>query len=507
MKNYKVNNVFKILLLAIIMILLSSSALIAADIQYNILILPTASIGNNTDYNWMTIAVDKVIEFTVEHSPLFGILKEKFIINNFNLQFSTNNPYKINEGLIANFAKAYRAHYAITSQYNYNKMSDTYEIDVKIIETKSNEIIKAFSTSGSAKEALTIANLIAEGLADYHDFKLRSVEKNFITNNEFCMDEKATYYWCIAYKALHNNRVDKALEYFNRSIVFYKQFSEAYRMVAYIRTLRGESKAADSNFKNAINCKVTNFRVWRDYAYLYHLNKNYKIASNFYTKALDLKKIDVEIFARIGSINYELGFYDNAKTWYQRAYNVYDLNPIVLEGLAKIEAYQSNNWETAYMYASTLLDIESDNAEAYIIIANYYAIKKDYKNALNMMVDAVKNKKNYIEGHYMIGVLYSKYYQETGNIIHHEQSLKAFEYCISKSYNIPDIYIQVARLYAMISNGEKAAKYIDLAFKGGFMNIDAILFDKVFDNVTDDPTFNKTLTYWYNKFKGGGGNY
>jgi metal-dependent HD superfamily phosphatase/phosphodiesterase len=55
----------------------------------------------------------------------------------------------------------------------------------------------------------------------------------------------------------------------------------------------------------------------------------------------------------------------------------------VLEGLAKITAYQSKDWVTAAKYADKLLSVDDKNVTAYIIMANYFAVvKKDYYNAL-----------------------------------------------------------------------------------------------------------------------------
>jgi metal-dependent HD superfamily phosphatase/phosphodiesterase len=97
----------------------------------------------------------------------------------------------------------------------------------------------------------------------------------------------------------------------------------------------------------------------------------------------------------------------------------------VLEGLAKITAYQAKDWEAAAKYADRLLSIDDKNVAAYIIMANYFAVvKKDYYNALNMMIESLKFNKA-IESIYMVGVLYIKYYEETKKQTYFAEGIRA----------------------------------------------------------------------------------
>ncbi len=491
-----------IIILLTIAILFSMTSLSFAQ-QNRIIIFPITSIGDKTDFPWAKVAISKSIEYTVECVSIYGILKDNFILEEFKAQNPYANPYSMSKEYLVAYGKNYNGDYLIACQYNYKDYSDKFLIDLNIIETSTGEIVETISVDADAKRLLTIGNDVLVALLKRHKYEPTQIEKNALKALDFVKEPLSTKEWCIGYNAYLRGNFSAAVDSFINATRYFPEFSEAHRMLGILRSQVGDTKQAYKDLQEAVSSNITNFRSWKDLGDFFCGSKNYQQAAKFYEKALQIRSIDIELFIAVAKINYELGFYGNAKDWYEKAYRINDLDPEVLEGLAKITAYQSKDWVTAAKYADKLLSVDDKNVTAYIIMANYFAVvKKDYYNALNMMIESLKFNKA-VESIYMIGVLYIKYYEETKKQSHFAEGIRALEYCISQKYKIPEIYIEVSKAYALVSNGSKAAEFLDLAFKNGYTNID-IIFDSAFDNVKDHPDFKKVVTYWYYKLTGGG---
>lgn len=526
MEKFYLKFLFKIFLL-VMLILFSFSSISFAQInmlQYQIIILPTTNITDNPDVQWMQIGIEKSLEFSIENISLFGILKDEIIQDTFESQYRTNNPYQMNLDVISAHGKVFRGDYIITSQYSYNSSTNSYNLDLNLIEVESESILQSFNKNGNIKEILNIGKEVLDYLIEYHSYEINKYEKAALRINEITMDERASKEFCIGYAAYLQGNYDYAIEHISRSLVHYNKFSDAFRMLGIIRYITGNVTLAEKRFQDAVFAKASNFRVWEGYGDLKANKLDYSTAIKYYNKALQLRGKDTYIFSKAALIYYKNGLFADAKNFYEKAYELDQNNVKALEGLVKIMAYQIKDFDKAFILADKLLALDNDNFVAYTVLANAFGVKKDYGNAINMLVQALKRNPGFMDGHYMIGLMYTKYYLQVEKKMldkakneeltdeervmtldklqtYHEQALKAFKYCISKKHKIPNVYIETAKLYAIVRNGDKAAEYLQLAFENGFTNIDSIIFEKLFDRIKDNPRFKKVLTYWYNKLK------
>ncbi len=504
------NKVLIIIIISILMLLFPTLGLSAnKSQQFQYIVLPPKVTGSSASSTWVEVAYQKSIEFTLKTVSLYGFIDNNIIDRKYREVYIHTNPYILNNGKLAEFGKLFHGDYVIAGEISYSDSSNYFEINIKIVEVVSGKTVltnidedsevnndNTISVTGNAFELISIGDKVFDEMVNYHKYEPTHLEKSIKNNLDFKVNPYSTKEWCLGFIQYRNSHYDQAKDHFIKARVNVPDFSEALRMIARINTVQGSYELAQRTFKDAINANIQNYRTWNDLALYYSSIKAYNQAESSFSKAIQLRTMDVEIYANIGDLNYRLGNYGLAKDWYLKAMEIYDLDVQVLEGLIRIQAYKSKNWDDAFKYAENLLSIDDRNYTAYSVLANYFATKEDYYNAINMAIEALLVKQT-LGGTYLVGMLYMEYYKQTNNIKHFDEAVRALEYCIDNDYNVPDIYVTMAKAYALVFNGDKSAYYLELAFENGFTDIDSILFDTDFENVKDNPKFKEVISKWY----------
>ncbi len=496
------------LILIIFIFLLPSISLSAnKSQQFQIVILPPKIKGDTNP--WIETAFQKSIEFTLESVSLYGAVDEDLITDKYREIYVYTNPLILGNEKLAEFGDLFHGDYLIAGEITSNDSSNYYEIKIKIIEVASGNTIKTTEddkdytifVKGNDQKLFSIGDHVFEVMVNHHQYEPSRLEEAVVKNQDFKVNPNSSKAWCLGYIKYRNSKYYEAKDLFVNSKVGFPDFSESLRMIARINTVLGQYELAQRNFQDAVKAGKQNFRTWNDIALFYTAIESYSQAENSYSNALQLRKQDVDIYTNIGDLNYKLGNYGLAKDWYLNALELYDLNVRALEGIIKISAYKSKNWDDTFSYADRLLSIDDRNYVAYTALANYFATKKDYYNALNMAIEALLIDQT-LGGTYLVGLLYLEYYKQTNKIEHFNEAIRALEYCLNNDYNIPDIYVTIAKAYALVYNGDKAAVYLERAFENGFTDIDSIIFGEDFENVKDNPKFKEVISKWYAILKG-----
>lgn len=507
----KSTNIKKISIVIVFLIFLFNPLIaFTRDFQYKIIQIPCSTISEESKTGWLVTGIDKMIEYSLEKVSIYGIKENRKIYEDFKT-FATSNPYKMKVDHILPIGIEYNSNYIIVPQFDYK--DGIYEVKTKIIDVSESKLLTEINSSGDIEDVLLIGDKILEFMIKHHNYKPNQGEEQIIKRtNEFIVSENATAFWCMGYEQFQKKDYQQALYYFQRAYSITGSFSDNSRMIGVVRTLIGDYFNAEKRLKEAIGINKQNYRVWRDLGKLQlqigiteekkgnvkYANAYYQHAANTFSKALQLRVIDDEIFTLIADINYKLGYFGNAKTWYSDAYYVNPSNIRALEGLTKIYGYKDKDLEKAYEYASELYYYDNENYVALSVLANYFAtIQGDYKKAVEILKTAVMINPDYIQGHLILGKLYTKMYLDGDmNRDYLSSAIEAYNYCIGNNYYIPDIYIEMAKLYAILGNGDKCAYYIDKAFNNGYENINKIVFDTTFDNVKNNSEFLRVVNYW-----------
>jgi Tfp pilus assembly protein PilF len=117
------------------------------------------------------------------------------------------------------------------------------------------------------------------------------------------------------------------------------------------------------------------------------------------------------------------------------------------------------------------LDTDPACAEAYYLRADIYGRQKSYEKALDALSQAIELKPNYAEAYSKRGsiLLKQKEYKEAK-----ENFMKALQYKAKPS----PVYYNLACIACLEKDKDDALRYLELALKNGYKNIQHIREDK-----------------------------
>ena len=77
----------------------------------------------------------------------------------------------------------------------------------------------------------------------------------------------------------------------------------------------------------------------------------------------------------------------------------------------------------------------------------------------------------------------------------HEDSIESYTETVSLRHKVPQSYIGMARVYALMKKGPEAMRSIRMASVNGWTNINALLLEPLFEPYLEDPHFLKSIDY------------
>lgn len=213
---------------------------------------------------------------------------------------------------------------------------------------------------------------------------------------------------------------------------------EAKLMLGISRLNLGEFDSAKALFEQILKAMPKNFNALFNLAQAHQKQKNYDEAIDIYNKALNENKDNLDCIINIGIINYEKGKINDALEHLEKARQISPDNTLVLFSIAKcksalcdldnaeacqqaIEEYakianspdlpsefnsdlarfyaKSGNIDGAMECCKKVLQINSENIEAYKILGLIQLIKKDFAGAKATLTTALNLKSDDIEAH------------------------------------------------------------------------------------------------------------
>ena len=165
----------------------------------------------------------------------------------------------------------------------------------------------------------------------------------------------------------------------------------------------GELDKAKESYQLSLTIKPDIPEVHLSIAQLYEKEDKYVAAAQEYEKYLELAPDNLTEILYLGGLYYRLKNYDASENAFLKAYAINPSDATVCFWLGVI-AEEKKDWDGAIKYFKTIARTEN-TPSVLLRLSYYYSSKKDYKNALKCMNDAVKLEPYNAVSYYMLGLI------------------------------------------------------------------------------------------------------
>ena len=231
--------------------------------------------------------------------------------------------------------------------------------------------------------------------------------KNLIYLTKVFKNDSGVFYNLgIVYEKLKN--FPKAKEAYMKALEIEPDAIDAIYNLGLVCTELGEYEHAIQCFEYVISSDEKDSNSYFNLGLVYFKMKDYPQALEFFQKTIDLNDEDIYAHFYIGNIMKELGDNDGARSEF---YKVLDISPEyswAYYNLAVID-YENGNLQSALEKLSKTTELNPYDIEAYKVMSKIYAIKEDWANAEEILLQAIDNCGENGDIYYMLGKVAEKY--------------------------------------------------------------------------------------------------
>lgn len=215
---------------------------------------------------------------------------------------------------------------------------------------------------------------------------------------------------------------------------------------------RGYPEAATEAFKQVIASKPDDAEAHYNLGTLYLQRKDLSIARDELAKAVELKPSHAQAWNNLGMIAAQENHIDDAVQDFQRCLAI---NPNYATGLLNLgNLYRrEKQFPEAEQLLRRALAVEPDNADVNYSLAMLYAQQNQIQNAEGRFERALKLRPDYPDALNNYGVLLVREQR-------YAEAEKKFRSCIQFNSNFDQAYVNLARLYALLNEKDKAREVL-----------------------------------------------
>ncbi len=178
------------------------------------------------------------------------------------------------------------------------------------------------------------------------------------------------------------------------------------------------------------------------------LRKKYKVAANYYKKALTGDGENQEALFGYGQMNYYLGDLETSRTQFEKLLQIDSENPSAYYYLGKLSA-EDDNYLSATKYIQKAIKLDPKNYEYYIDLGQYMRSQGKYKEAEEAWSKAIELNPDYFLPYaYRAGLL-----DEQNRL---EEALKDYNSLLEKNPNYYFAFEEIGILEFHLKNWEAA---------------------------------------------------
>ncbi|MCX6319413.1 MAG: tetratricopeptide repeat protein [Bacteroidetes bacterium] len=213
----------------------------------------------------------------------------------------------------------------------------------------------------------------------------------------------------LGYAFQKTDRIDSALECYQRCLQLKPDYSLAFKQLGYIQYDKEKYEAALDYFsKYEANTKVdiTDYLYWYRKGFMQNAQKNYTDAILALNKSLERKKDYINTYLELGYAATRLKQADEAIGYFQKAKAIDPKNHVSYNGIAEVYRDIKKDYAEALNWYQKTLDIKVDERKACYGIGYCYNSTGKFSDAIPYLKTAVSQEPTYTAAFVELGYSY-----------------------------------------------------------------------------------------------------
>ncbi len=205
----------------------------------------------------------------------------------------------------------------------------------------------------------------------------------------------------------------KAVELAKKSldVTYPEKISQSYSLLAMMMLKEGKVEEAKNFYKKAIEADKNNVEPYMNLGRIYLTERGLDEALKCFNEVIKIDSTKIEVYELIGQVYLLDKKYAEAIKSLETALAITGQNPTSLYNLM-VAYYQSKNYDAAIKKGKEILELENVKpsvlTSVYNLMAQIYESKEDYKNAVAVIKEAIDKGVNNCDSYSVIAHAYYK---------------------------------------------------------------------------------------------------